>query len=782
MANKNAKFINPYNFFPLNNAKTTSDKNAVIENNEKLSGVINYTIKTRTPLFIPNTSNEKAFDFEDDQYEGYVEWKQNPASENKKKFEENKAEHKSYDFYSYTDLANENGETFNKKYQIPVIPGSEIRGMLRSNFEMLTDSCMAAIEREKNLNLGKRVNHVFEAGLLKREVVNGEAAYRLYKAEDCLWRNEGMNNPENPSNVKVEEKQNNGKTVYSTSWTFDKNFYLRECYKQNDFAEGVKVYFTKKIRNKIKSLAFDVSKEERKNCDIGYVIKGEDGPSMNNKQQKHCAHIFANMNQIIKDDIDITILDRVIKAYQSNGDDKTYGEYKKEFERFKKGNGEEYFPVYFSEIKDKEKSIILLSCACFTREMATNKFGKYVGKYKTCDSKESICPACSLFGIINEENGLVKSSRIRFTDAKLHDNVETLETVFDPVVTLKELAGPKINNMEFYYERPAEDAVFWTYDYYITLNGSTPVIHHLGNLKLNGRKFYWHNMIDTYQSKEKANKRNVTIRPVKKGISFEGKVYFDGITKQELDKLLWTLECGEQSNNGADKKHGYKLGKGKPLGLGSVEICVTSVEQRGLGLNSETKMVEYKNKAYSYVCEEAEKNFDASIVENYKKMTSFDLLKGENINYPFVNENEEVFKWFVNNHYAEQNKKGVVSETKSPNNRSQMRYRQFMVAMEPELQNIKEQTEQANADVQTTNQNERISSQSGNNLKMPVGTVLDAEVTGMKGNFAYFKCKDGNTGSAYNKNGQYKAGQSCKVVYKGKNRKNPNFDYWEFAD
>ena len=50
------KFINPYNFisFPKRKAAAYTDE-------DKHTGVIEYTITTKTPLFIPNSSSETAF-------------------------------------------------------------------------------------------------------------------------------------------------------------------------------------------------------------------------------------------------------------------------------------------------------------------------------------------------------------------------------------------------------------------------------------------------------------------------------------------------------------------------------------------------------------------------------------------------------------------------------------------------------------------------------------------------------------------------------------------------
>ena len=97
---------------------------------------------TKTPLFIPNSSSESAF------------------QESKKA-----ADHKSYDFFSYQDL--DPTKNYENQYFTPVIPGSEIRGVVRSVYETLTDSCMGILNSEEYAV--KRSVARFEPGLLYRK-------------------------------------------------------------------------------------------------------------------------------------------------------------------------------------------------------------------------------------------------------------------------------------------------------------------------------------------------------------------------------------------------------------------------------------------------------------------------------------------------------------------------------------------------------------------------------------------------------------------------------------
>ena len=110
-------FVNPYNFicFPKEKAHAYADE-------DRHTGVIHYTITTKTPLFIPNSRSETAFT------------------------ESGTPDHKSCDFFSYTEL--DPTKRYEDEYHIPVIPGSEMRGVVRNVYETLTDSCMSVLNTD----------------------------------------------------------------------------------------------------------------------------------------------------------------------------------------------------------------------------------------------------------------------------------------------------------------------------------------------------------------------------------------------------------------------------------------------------------------------------------------------------------------------------------------------------------------------------------------------------------------------------------------------------------
>lgn len=151
------------------------------------------------------------------------------------------------------------------------------------------------------------------------------------------------------------------------------------------------------------------------------MIKGEKSPS--GRTEKHCCHIFKLKNKaLVKEDIKITLLDDLLHIYAENklNNASLYEEYRREYERYKEGDGNEYFPVYYCEIKDcsdKRKKKVFLAPACKTREIYDTTLRQLAGDLAPCTGENGFCEACELFGTITQKE--TKSSKIRFTDLRV---------------------------------------------------------------------------------------------------------------------------------------------------------------------------------------------------------------------------------------------------------------------------------------------------------------------------------------------------------------------------
>ena len=97
------RFINPYNFVSLSDRPMREKESG----GQKYTGSITYTLKTKSPLFIPNTTSSKAFSYTPD------------------KNDDPRNEHGRYDFFSYEIL--DPNKVYDNEYFEPIIPGSEVR-------------------------------------------------------------------------------------------------------------------------------------------------------------------------------------------------------------------------------------------------------------------------------------------------------------------------------------------------------------------------------------------------------------------------------------------------------------------------------------------------------------------------------------------------------------------------------------------------------------------------------------------------------------------------------
>ena len=628
-------FINPYNFIPL-----SGEKQEKYEEIGTHTGVIEYSITTKSPFFVPNTSSDNAFQCGKD--------------------------HKSFDFFSYTPLNPE--KDYSRECHEPIIPGSELRGMVRNIYETLTGSCMAGLSED--VIPVRRSTEVFRAGLLHYDKIKNEII--LVEAEDCIYR------------------KKTGRYDYE-------KLYLTEKLK-----EGTKVWFNKTDRKAngrpIKQLVTYCSENEDDTLlsngkKWGFLVKGMPDGVIG---KKHNCHIFipiqSKKHQISKEDINNLI--RVLDSYREKQKDsnrlqelldssqyrnyeeelkklfpdkteraKAYKEYRTELDNFLSGKGEEYFPVYYSVIKSgknkqeqgnegEKKIYYYLSPASYTKEVSHHSIGELAGSWKPCKTT-NCCPACALFGMIGYSDGTAQAvtSGIRFSDAYIEDRKNRSEDYYDRIITLENLAEPKLSNTEFYLEKPDVNPEFWNYDYYIK-DGKVE----LYSAKLRGRKFYWHQPDKKLPEGVEKTKQNSTIRPVRSGITFKGKLFFDRISDKQLKQLLWILNGGTEKEQPQNGPIAYKLGKGKPLGLGSVELKVVNVSERKIGIENYEIQYHIDKQDEPDIGSYEESGFvsDKDVKKAFFTIHALHAVDNALVSYPLTPEQqgknmEEGFKWFVKN-------------------------------------------------------------------------------------------------------------------------------------
>lgn len=172
-------------------------------------------------------------------------------------------------------------------------------------------------------------------------------------------------------------------------------------------------------------------------------------------------------------------------------------------------------------------------------EAIANACSPFGGLHGKCATVETLCICCRIFGMLNENQiylGNVSISDASAEEYKLHNGF----------VTLRELGSPKPTHTAFYQQAEQQK----------------------------GRKFYYHQrqVTDAAHIPTQAARthRNVSIQPVVSG-TFRFEIDYSNLTEAELGLLFYTLELNLELY--------HKIGMGKPLGLGSVQIRIMGMRE-----------------------------------------------------------------------------------------------------------------------------------------------------------------------------------------------------------
>lgn len=162
-----------------------------------------------------------------------------------------------------------------------------------------------------------------------------------------------------------------------------------------------------------------------------------------------------------------------------------------------------------------------------------------------------------------------RAGRAFFTDARFESANGDL-WYKDKPITLHVLSGPKATTFQHYLAQDGQAGQ----------NGHSPdnkaALAHYGTspneTQIRGYKLYWHKGdkpdIEASSAELKHPKQLTKIKPVQTGVHFRFKVHFENLRPEELGLLWWALALPGEPG----KQYRHKVGMGKPLGMGAVAI------------------------------------------------------------------------------------------------------------------------------------------------------------------------------------------------------------------
>lgn len=554
------QFINPYNFIPLGSGKTVGGSDE--GKDEKQTGYILCELETRTPLIMADTSKETL--------EEVVVGK-------------NKIKHK-----VYKETMMINGR--------PIIPGSELRGMIREKFETLTNSCMSSLEEDLEF-YSRYKGNMTEPGLLD---LSDKDNMKLYKCKKILV-----------ATGRGEDKENE---IYKKYMKYETGTCLK-------FKDGSKKY----VR-------------------IGREFGG--GQPI---------HLFEKTGEIVHADNEKDfgrMYEEIVAIYKEH----LSKEKVKEHSALSKKKMQ---PIWYEKRKVDGKQYVYFSLGQNGQTKSRKVLKDLVPpNYLPCKDKQNMCEGCRVFGTI--QGDMCVHSRVRVEDAYLQENIKDYYDVKKPVV-LEELSSPKYTNPMFYMKlwengslvtRTAKYA--WGVDFCSSFDKCKRKnsVQEMKNNKImiRGRKEYWHHDPEVSRSLKPIEKteRNVSVIPLRTGLLYTFKVYFDDITKEQLEHLQLAISLGEPTKEHADYCH--KLGLGKPLGYGSVKIKVKEIKLRKLDYDMEYRIEDYIPE--NRTMQQCFKRLDKSTMKALLHMYDFNFIKDNpeiKVEYPKNKWDGLVYEWFMKN-------------------------------------------------------------------------------------------------------------------------------------
>lgn len=655
--NTDISFVNPYNFVDIDFSKNATDDINKIKDTrpeERLTGKIHCIITAKTPIAVPDTEKEQP---------------------------ENA--HKRYDFMAYPD-----GRYF--------IPASSIRGTIRSVFETATDSCFSTTKDNTMLDerLAPTKGAMVNAGVLVRQE-NGEWA--LYKAKRYMLRARRGDN-KNGLNPKAwdddicpayePQESDKGRFIkIRKGKEYDGDeVKLRDGdevrFERLEDSNGEDTYYkTQKKRDKkprkCAPIATKIYSADVLGADVGYLVIGEPISGKHHlsifkvdikteKPINYSANDIAWAFQGLKRTLDLyndKAINRNLDPPEKNKELRHYG-----YAAFERMETKGIIPVWYideseisteittSENSSSERSKIYFMMANIGRRAFYKTLNEHLDKKVRCTKRSDLCDACRLFGVASSIGNSV-GSRIRFTDALCM----TEELIDNEYTMLAELGRPRTSYMPFYSSGSKS--------YY---EKRTVPGYDTDGVTIRGRKYYWHStnfdQINNNPDKPiKSSERNATMQLAKTGAKFEFDIFFDEILKPELEQLVWSINFFENEEDGIMC---HKIGRGKPIGLGSVKIYIKSIQRRMFEEN-DTGQKTYVIEPYGI--DYADSPYKDEIPDRVKQLTTIvNFNNCQDVSYPYVEPENDALRIKVknakdenalaNHQWFTENKRGEVLE------------------------------------------------------------------------------------------------------------------------
>lgn len=174
--------------------------------------------------------------------------------------------------------------------------------------------------------------------------------------------------------------------------------------------------------------------------------------------------------------------------------------------------------------------------------------------------------ADAIFGYVRSGKATqeqAQAGRVFVSDALCGKQAESDIWLASEAIMPRILSSPKLTTFQHYLVQ--DKSAKKDLKHYTSQPGVKTIIR--------GHKLYWHKgKSPTIEHPDPTNApetQTTKIRPIKPGVKFAFKIQFENLCDEELGALLWLLNAAQ------DETYRLSLGMGKPLGMGAVKIKPT---------------------------------------------------------------------------------------------------------------------------------------------------------------------------------------------------------------
>lgn len=446
---------------------------------------------------------------------------------------------------------------------LAAIPGSSIRGMLRTLVEIVTFSKLSKVADQKlvyravgdTTSLGKK----YRERLLKKHNDGSytfiiQAGYLLQQSDN--WKIQPARPLVQGALFARIEQTNIPQELIP--WHEIKNAYQIAV-----SIDPVTTHSHNQNRVKLKYAKAHLIEEKQKKGEFnGILVKTGQAP------RKHMEFVFGKPTENPNDAIPIT--NDMIQEYReqiTDGQIDILGQ---------DGALRPMQPVFYIVEKGK---LVFFGHSMMFRLPYENSIGKFIPDELKQTNLVDIADA--IFGFTREtkQDERQKQScagRVSFSDAQYKSDKNGIWYTgnLNDTVIPKILASPKPTTFQHYLVQSKEtNADRKNLKHY----ASEPIKETV----IRGHKLYWHKGSNPDfkhpNPSTVSNTQTTEIQPINPGVTFKFTIHFENLTNVELGALLWVLSLSSDKSQTLetgkpDQKYCFSLGMGKPLGMGAVKI------------------------------------------------------------------------------------------------------------------------------------------------------------------------------------------------------------------